>query len=130
MSYRDQFPDYDSATMPEIPAGWQDASRRNDSCPFFIVSQSLGVSVDYAKLEDRECQTGARFIVMEMRDGQHFESGGFLLETDDWKAVRLFVAAREYIEIVGYDPFEDDPAARLEDIEAILVEVRACISEG
>jgi hypothetical protein len=33
MSYRQEFPNFDPATMPEIPTGWEDISWHNDACP-------------------------------------------------------------------------------------------------
>jgi hypothetical protein len=93
-SYREHFPDFDPATMPDIPAGWRDGSWHNDGCPFWHVSPSLGVFVDFASPADREFPDGSRFMVMRMEDDMHPASTDdhCLLATDDWAAVLAYLA--------------------------------------
>lgn len=93
MSFRDQFPDFDPAAMPAIPANWTDDSWRNEPCPFFTVSPSWGVYVDYENAAEREFPESPRFVVVRMDHGQHM---GTLpappLATDDWDHVLEFIA--------------------------------------
>lgn len=95
MSFREAFPDFDPATLPHIPAGWRDASWRNDACPFWHVSPSLGVFIDFAKADDREWPEGSRFMVMRMEGDMHpaWTADHCLLATDDWQSVLAFVEA-------------------------------------
>lgn len=84
MTYREQFPDFDPATMPAIPATWADRSWRNDNCPSFQ-SGEWTIWVDYAEPAQRE-HGGPRY---------HVECGlGYVREaTDDWAAVLARVAS-------------------------------------
>lgn len=92
-SFLTEFPNFPTETMPQIPSGWQDASYRNDAMPFFIVSPSLGVWIDYPDPDLREFG-GTRFMVVNLEDGQHPDDAGeALLETDDWAVVLEFVNA-------------------------------------
>lgn len=83
MSYRTAFPDFDPATMPAIPAGWNDQSWRNDACPSFVTGEYT-VWIDYADPAKRE-NGGPRFRV---ECGLGFER----LATDEWAAVLAWVA--------------------------------------
>jgi len=90
MTYREEFPDFDPATLPTIPAGWADISWHNDACPSFDTGAGKFVYVDYADATLREWPESKRFIVMldpEVRDG-----GDVLLATDDWSAVLAEIA--------------------------------------
>jgi hypothetical protein len=95
-SFRTEFPDYDPATMPEIPGDWRDLSWHNDACPLFECARSpadvedggwsLHVNVDYAEPERREIQ-GPRFRVWIEHEGP--ANGHCLFITDDWDQVLL-----------------------------------------
>lgn len=55
MTYQTEFPDFDGATLPEIPAGFEDASWHNNACPSFRnEALSLEIFIDYADPAMRE----------------------------------------------------------------------------
>lgn len=45
-NFRTEFPDFDPATMPEIPSNWTDTSWDNDTCPSFAAQENITVFVD------------------------------------------------------------------------------------
>lgn len=56
-------------------------------------------------------------------------------EGDDWEAVLAYVAhhaasperaalAAEYVNLIGYDPFADDPSLTVEDVRQTLAEYK------
>jgi hypothetical protein len=129
-----EFPDYPLETLPLIPASWSDLSWHNDACPFFLITGAMGVFVDFADPTMRDYfidgsnDIGGRFIVVQMDDGQHTE-GASLLETDDWQAVLALAhsseragLASEYVRLIGYDPFADDPSLSNDDVAQTLAE--------
>lgn len=86
MTFRDEFPDFDPATMPAIPSGWQDVSWHNDSCPSFEVpGTGAQVFVDFADPTLREIKKGPRFFVL----GEGATTT--LFTGDDWSAVLAFI---------------------------------------
>ena len=95
-SYLDEFQDFDPATMPPIPEGWQDISWHNDACPSFLVDTGvtggLTVFVDYADDVDREIREGTRFCVLASI-GMDGENDITILETDEWSDVLRLVEA-------------------------------------
>lgn len=97
MTYQTAFPEFAPETMPAIPASWSDMSWRNDACPFFLITDSLGVWVDFAdpQASDLGPDRAGRFTLVPMVDGQHPDDPGqdFLI-TDDWEAVLADVMAR------------------------------------
>lgn len=66
-TFRGEFPDFDPATMPAIPDGWQDVSWHNDACPSWIAKgdddSGLTVYIDHAKPARRDMDMGARYLV-------------------------------------------------------------------
>lgn len=88
MTYATEFPDFPAADLPAIPAIWSDASWHNDACPFFLITGSLGVWIDYADpaMSDLGPDRGPRFALVAMEDGQHGDSDS-ILATDDWDAL-------------------------------------------
>lgn len=81
-----EFPDFDTSTLPAIPAGFEDSSWHNDSCPSWH-HEGLGLSIyiDYVDPSQRECQhpEGPRFsLLMRPDDEPHA-----LCHTDDWQEV-------------------------------------------
>lgn len=77
MTYRTEFPDFDPATMPAIPAGWTDQSWHNDVCPSFTVFDGVRVFIDYADPALREFPEGERFSL-------HVGDRAAPFCTDDW----------------------------------------------
>lgn len=121
MTYQTEFPDYDPSTMPAIPAHWLDSSWVNEPCPSFEVN-GLRVFVDYADASSREFPETERFSVHDMR-----LENSVLHYGDDWAALLAFVANREtlgrrYVELIGYDPFEDDPAISATEVARTIAE--------
>jgi hypothetical protein len=86
-TFRTEFPDFDPATLPEIPATWADRSWRNDACPSFQTPNGLAVFVDYADPAWREMPGLPRFSV-QPAEADHNEE---LFPSDDWAAVLAFV---------------------------------------
>lgn len=89
-----EFPSYPVETMPPIPAGWSDLSWHNDAMPSFLITDSLGVWVDYldpAHSDFPEWRKGGemkRFTLVPMQDGQHIDTIDLpYLESDDWDEV-------------------------------------------
>lgn len=86
--YREEFPDFDPATMPVLPQGFADHSWHNDAMPFFVAGL-VGLWVNYAAPQDREVQ-GLRFGLEVMEeDGSHADTDAetraerFPRQTDD-----------------------------------------------
>jgi len=79
-----EFPDYDTATLPAIPAGWAETSWRNDACPSFQIGDKAVVFVDYADVKQREVRSARRFNVLSIEDATLDHT---LLSTDDWADV-------------------------------------------
>ena len=69
-SYREEFPDFDPATMPVLPPGFVDQSWRNDVAPFFV-AERVGLWVHYAKPEDREVPSRRFGVEVMDEDGSH-----------------------------------------------------------
>ncbi len=92
MTYRDEFPDFDPATMPAIPADWTGISWHNDGCPSWNTGNGLVVCVDYAAPEQREFPEGPRFcVIVDPAISDHNED---LFQSDDWEAVLAFAEGR------------------------------------
>lgn len=99
MTYQTEFPDYDPATLPAIPSGWEDVSWHNDVCPSFTAKRSeaeledggwrLYVFIDYADPELREMKGLERFLAWCEIDGP--SNGNNVLASNDWDAVVKFV---------------------------------------
>ncbi len=122
MTYATEFPAFDAATLPVIPAHWQDQSWSNEACPFWLIGPDMGVYIDHADPALREWEAPTRFSVVEMQDGMHTQDGcNILIDTDDWKAV----LALEYKARIGYDPFEDDADMTVETVAETLAEYAA-----
>lgn len=83
--YLQAFPDFDPATLPAIPADWQDISWRQDCCPRFDAGAGISVFVDYLNPAEREFPDTNRFCVSVDDTGDSFAS-------DDWAAVLAYVA--------------------------------------
>ena len=95
----EEFPDFDAAYLPPIPAGWLDMSWHNDACPCWAVhaDEALGtygdvyVFVDYFDPATREFPKAPRFSVHDMGA----EHTSVLLATDDWDEVLRLVREME-----------------------------------
>jgi hypothetical protein len=88
MSYRQEFPNFDPATMPEIPTDWEDVSWHNDACPTFAPSLGWRVWVNYVEQKDRELGYPTRFAITRERSDGDIDQ---LFDSDEWNAVVAFV---------------------------------------
>lgn len=88
-----EFPDFDSATLPAIPADWVDISWHNDACPSFeVASVNVTVFVDYLDPALRETKGGKRFNVLSIADA---DLDRCLLSTDAWGDVLTLITKME-----------------------------------
>jgi hypothetical protein len=91
MTFRKEFPDFDPATMPEIPAAWRDVSWHNDACPCFNAGNGKIVFVDYDDPQAREFfGETKRFSVHA--DPEIHNSNDCLFDSDNWQSILDFVA--------------------------------------
>jgi len=87
-----EFPDYDTATLPEIPADFVDGSWHNDACPSWINEDlSLHLYVDYADPSQRDAPTWPRFCLLWI-DGN--EEPHTIASGDDWQVILDAIDAR------------------------------------
>lgn len=86
---RREHPDFDLATLPAIPLGWEDTSWHNDACPSFQTPNGVRVYVDYADPAQRELgPTASRFgAIYDPEDGQSSTDTVYPYEGDDWDAL-------------------------------------------
>lgn len=128
--YRKEFPDFDPATMPEIPAGFEDRSWHNDGCPSFVHEKfGLAISIDFADIDLRESgEDGPRFLMYRVEPDGSWHDEPFL-ETSDWEAVVKASLAAEYIALIGYDPFEDEPTETVDGVKERLASYKEARAE-
>ena len=90
--FQREFPRFDTATLPPIPAGFEDSSWHNDVCPSFLnIKRQLQIFIDYADPAEREFPKSKRFRVLRLNE--HFEYVDTLTGSDDWSDI---LAAIEY----------------------------------
>lgn len=86
-----EHPAFDQSTLPAIPAGFQDVSWVNDSCPSFLnEAAGLIIFVDYHDEEDREQAGEPRFSLAEWSQGM----GETLAASDDFADIVAAIDAR------------------------------------
>lgn len=92
--FRVEHPDFPAADMPAIPAGFEDTSWHNNSCPNFASDAAgLEIWIDYLDPAQREHQ-GPRFHVSSIRDG--IEVTGPWFQSDNWDEVLAFIASNRF----------------------------------
>lgn len=94
-NWKEQFPDYPDHAMPQLPAGWEDISWRNDACPNFINS-ALGVAlfIDYPDPQWREYPEYPRFLAYRVdEDGAVMSDKAAVAEGEDFAAVMAAIDA-------------------------------------
>lgn len=89
-AYRTEFPDFDAATLPELPEGFADTSWANEACPCFTdEATGLVLYVDYAEAEKREFPEAPRFglngMVYDRANGWQLTNEAPLCVTDSWE---------------------------------------------
>jgi hypothetical protein len=100
--YRKEFPDFDPATMPAIPKGFEDTSWHNDSAPSFLSKRlMLRIFVDYADPEQREIPETKRFS-LSVHSEEHSE-GETLVESDDFADLLPHIVAAEFAALLRED---------------------------
>jgi len=126
MTYQTEFPDFAAADMPQIPAGWQDISWHNDSCPGFsatpqaLAGTGVSIWVDYADASRREVPESPRFTVY-MTDAEGNQIADF--STDDWAELlaQAELFAHRWVLISLLQGQIDDEAQAVEFITALHV---------
>lgn len=89
MAYTVEFPSFDPATMPQIPAGFKDQSWCNDVCPsFYSAGLDLSLWVDFADPDQRELPNEPRFAVAACGD----PNDHVFFNSDDWSQVLCVIA--------------------------------------
>ncbi|WP_147707823.1 hypothetical protein [Microvirga massiliensis] len=77
------------AIPDDVPAGFDDISWHNDTCPSFLnASCSLRLFIDHPERDERELPEFKRFLLMMVDEAGQPVDGGVLLETDDWNEMR------------------------------------------
>lgn len=103
---RDQHPNFDTATLPAIPEGWEDTSWRNDACPSFATPAGVRVWVDYADPAMRDTPSMARFgAYYDPEDALTDADTHHIYEGEDWDAL---LAAVEAFRVPDQPAAEDD----------------------
>ncbi len=100
--FQKEFPDFDPATLPSIPAGFEDVSWHNDSCPSFLnEAAGLIIFVDFANPAVRENPDTKRFCLNVWENGNTNES---LAYSDDWQDILAAIDGRSKPEAKPDDP--------------------------
>lgn len=88
-----EHPNFDQSTLPaDMPAGFDDSTWCNDTCPSFInEAAGLVIFIDYANPEDREFPETPRFSLGIWDDGS---TGENIIATDDWSEFQRVLAGR------------------------------------
>jgi hypothetical protein len=121
MTYRAEFPDFDPATLPAIPAGWTDQSWHNDACPSFNAGNGMVVFIDFADASLKEFEDTKRFTVHA--DPEIHDSNDVLFETDEWNECLAFLIAKKWCTKIGMGFHPDtggldyDPPLSPNDVE-------------
>lgn len=106
-TYANQFPNFDPATLPQIPPEWDDMSWGNDVCPSWQTGDlAFRVFVDYPVPAEREFPDTPRYSVSRYasRDPQsELEPLFHSFATEDWQHVLAFVAARPQIDAMAFE---------------------------
>lgn len=80
MSFAAAFPTFPADAMPALPAGFSDASYRNDVCPRYTSNDDrVSIWIDFPNPDDREyCLMHQYRVTLADLDDD------IVLETDDW----------------------------------------------
>lgn len=100
-NYREEFPDFPEAEMPEVPRGFEDASWRNDSAPTFQNTELLLMLwVDYADPAKREFPECERFGLKRLgEDGAPIEDERpehCLIASNDWNDILAAIVGEQF----------------------------------
>jgi hypothetical protein len=91
MTYQTEFPDFDPATVPPIPEGWEDCSLAANGCLSWQAGAYI-VNVEYADpaMRLKRGSWGDRFYVLE-----DTVSADAVFSSNDWDAVLAFIANKQ-----------------------------------
>lgn len=113
MTYQRYFPGHALGAQIEqlVAAGWTDESWQNDEAPRVHCGNAYCLWIDD--------QSDAPFILEKLEDGQFgIEDGTVGVFTTLKGALGAL-----YADLVGYDPFADDPSQTVEDVAKLAAEV-------
>lgn len=92
--FQREFPRFDAATLPAIPAGFEDSSWHNDVCPSFLDKERrLQVFIDYADTSEREFEKSRRFRLHRLNE--HLEYVETIAGSDDWSEILAAIEAAD-----------------------------------
>lgn len=93
-TFREEFPDFPAADMPQLPEGFIDTSWHNNTCPSFT-SDELGLEVWVDYLDPSQREYGPKYPRFNVSPQDHgVECSGDSLQTDDWVEVLAFIEDR------------------------------------
>jgi hypothetical protein len=124
MTYRTEHPEFDAASLPVIPASWEDTSWHNDACPSFRVigdadnGPFVRLWVQYPEQCDRESDA-ERFLLERNNDWGGSGPASYAYRGDDAAAM---LAAAE-VETLAWT-FADMLARDLEPLEWQVMRLR------
>lgn len=118
MTYQTAFPDFDRREPIDMltAAGWTDESWHNDGCPR-VHCGDHALWLDYIDESKRVCDVAPPFHIERLIDGQFVPEG----KGTDHDTIRAALAAI-YVDVIGYDPFEDDDGIDPAEVARTLVE--------
>lgn len=96
-----EFPDFDAKDMPEIPAGFDDVSWHNDSCPSFMnEAAGLILFVEHIDPAQRDFEEMDRFNLAVWDNG----ADASIVSGNDYEAVLAAIAAHPAIGLPAVAP--------------------------
>lgn len=92
-----EFPDFDAATLPEIPPGFVPAHWHNEVCPHWQFGEdpktaNLELWIDYADPQQRESVGEPRFLLQWFPDPAEGSRCWTIEHTDDWNLIMAALA--------------------------------------
>jgi hypothetical protein len=120
-TYKTEFPEFNAAELPPIPATWEDVSWKNDTCPSWATPNGFRVYVERLEPKDREDEAYTRFSL------QHDERGHYT-DTDNWLEITSTILAHAFSALVR----QSFTAAQLDEINrrnALPEYVNACATQ-
>lgn len=92
-----EFPDFDQATLPLIPEGFEDISHGIEGCPsFHNTALGLVLWVDFSNEADRENEGLKRFSIYPCDETGAHTTDLAAVDTDDWAEAQAFILAHQF----------------------------------
>ena len=121
---------FDPATMPEIPAGFEDRSWHNDGCPSFVHENSASLSaLTSPTLTFEKAVKMARASSCIALSPTARGTMNHFLKPAIGKPLPKASLAAEYIALIGYDPFEDEPTETVDGVRERLASYKEARAE-